>query len=103
VSDQPAWTLLDFLPKLDAWIAQESPLEDLRVFVTDWIFTRSNDPFDNARRVAGFADYWQAVIPNSEHFDDYAERCGVICLYWIDVSARSVRCDRFASLSLPLG
>lgn len=83
--------LLDFLPKLDAWIERECPLDELRVFVTDWIFTRVSNPFDNARRVTGFADSWRAVIANSDHFDDHAERCAVICLHWIDVSTRSVR------------
>ena len=68
----------------------------------DWIFTRITDPFVNARRVEGFEDYWQAVVPRSEHFDDDAERCGVVCLYWLDVQRRIVRCDRFASLGLPI-
>lgn len=73
------------------------------MLVTDWIFTRVSDPFANARRVAGFGDYWQAVVPGSDHFDDYAERSGVICLYWLDAMNRTVRCDRFAMLSLPIG
>jgi len=80
VTDQPAWTLLEFVPKLDEWIAIEHPLPELRVLLTDWIFTRVSDPFANARRVVGFADYWLAVVPGSDHFDDYAERSGVICL-----------------------
>lgn len=102
MSDQPAWTLLEFLPKLDAWITAEHPLPELRVLITDWIFTRISDPFGNARRVPGFADYWQVVVPGSDHFDDFAERSGVVCLYWIDVTDRTVRCDRFATLSLPI-
>lgn len=102
MTDQPPWTLIDFLPKLDAWIDTERPTDELRVLVTDWIFTRITDPFANARRVPGFADYWQAVVPGSDHFDDFAERSGVVCLYWLDVRERSVRCDRIASLSLPI-
>lgn len=94
--------LLDFLDRLDAWVAAEHPLEDLRLLVTYRIFTRSRDPFADARRIAGLADYWQAVIPHSDHFDDHAARCGVLCLFWVDVRRRSVRCDRFASLSLPI-
>jgi len=50
----------------------------------------------------GFADYWLAVVPGSDHFDDYAERSGVICLYWLDAMDRTVRCDRFTTLSLPV-
>ena len=102
MTDKPAWTLLEFLPQLDAWIAAEHPLPELGVLVTDWIFTRISDPFGNARRVPGFADYWQAVVPGSDHFDDFAERSGVVCLFWIDVTDGTVRCDRFASLSLPI-
>lgn len=102
MTDDPSWTLLDFLPRLDAWEDAEQPLDELRVLVTDWIFTRMSDPFDGARRVDGFADYWHVVIPGSAHFDSFAERCGVVVLYWIDVPTRSVRCDRIASLSLPI-
>lgn len=40
MTDQPAWTLLEFLPQLDEWIAIEHPLPELRVLLTDWIFTR---------------------------------------------------------------
>jgi hypothetical protein len=102
VTEAAKWELVDFLPRLDDWIAAEHPLEELTFLVTDWIFTRLSDPFANARRVEGFADYWQAVVPNSDHFDDYAERSGVVCLYWVDVTAGTVRCDRIATLSLPI-
>lgn len=70
--------------------------------VLDWVFTRSEDPFLQARRVSGFTDYWQAVVPGAEHFDDHAEYCAVVCTYWLDVAANEVQCDRVASLSLPL-
>jgi hypothetical protein len=102
VTEAAKWELVDFLPRLDDWITAEHPLQELTLLVTDWIFTRLGDPFANARRVEGFADYWQAVVPNSDHFDDYAERSGVVCLYWVDVEARTVRCDRIATLSLPI-
>lgn len=96
------WDLQDFVPRFDDWVEHEHPTDELRVYVLDWIFTRIPDPYVDARRVSGFADYWQAAIPNSEHFDDYAERCAVVCLFWLDAGARTVRCDRFASLSLPI-
>ena len=102
MTDLPAWLLQGFIARLDAWVDAAQPLDELRVLVTDWVFTRMSDPFANARRVQGFEDYWQAVIPGSDHFDGYAERCGVVCLYWLDVSSRTVVCDRIASLSLPL-
>lgn len=44
----------------------------------------------------------QAVVPGSHHFDDHAERCAVVCLYWVDALSRRVRCDQIASLSLPV-
>lgn len=96
------WILLDFLPRLDDWNAQEHPLDELRVLVIDWLFTRMRDPYADARRIAGFADYWQAVVPDSAHFDDHGEWSAVVCLYWVDPAARTVRCDRIASLSLPI-
>jgi hypothetical protein len=96
------WTLLDFLLRLDNWIEREQPLDDLRLHVTDWIFTRIRDPYADARRVPDFADYWQSLVPASEHFDDSAERCGVVCMYWVDPATRTVRCDQIASLSLPI-
>jgi len=102
VTGPQPWNLQDCLPRFDAWVNQEQPLDDLRVYVLDWIFTRSRDPYADARPVPGFADYWQAVIPRSEHFDDNAERCAVVRLFWLDASACSVRCDRVASLSLPI-
>lgn len=98
----PSWMLSDFLPRLDRWADQEQPLDELRLEATAWILSRASDPFSGAQRVEGFADYWQAVVPNSEHFDNYAERSCVVCLFWIDVASRSVRCDSFASLSLPI-
>ena len=98
----PAWSLQDFLPRLDAWVSRENPTDELRVHVTRWIFTRMQDPMSYARRAAGFEDLWQAVVPDSEHFDDHLQRCAVICLYWIDVPNRVARCDGFASLSLPI-
>ena len=61
----------------------------------------TRDPYADARRVPGFADYWQAVLPGSGHFDAHGERCAVICLYWLDAEARTIRCDRLASPSLP--
>jgi len=100
VTGPQPWNLQDCLPRFDAWVNQEQPLDDLPVYVLDWIFTHSRDSYADARPVPGFADYWQAVIPRSEHFDDNAERCAVVCLFWLDASARSVRCDRVASLSL---
>lgn len=102
VSAPPPWSLQDFLPCLDSWAEQEHPDDELRLRVLDWIFTRMRDPYADARRVSGFADYWETVIPDSDHFDDHAERCAVIGLYWVDPSDRNVRCDRIASLSLPL-
>ena len=101
MTDPAGWTLQNFLPCLDAWTQLERPLDELRRHVTRWIFTRHDDPMANARRVAGFADLWEAVIPDSEHFDDNLSRCAVVCFYWVDVAGRTVRCDSFASLSLP--
>lgn len=102
MSGDSPWQLEDFLLRFDSWVSDEAPTDDLRLHVLDWVFTRTSDPFSGARRVPDFADYWQAVLPHSEHFDDALERCAVVCLFWIDVRRRAVRCDRIASLTLPI-
>ena len=92
------WTLVDFLPRLDAWIQQEDPSPDLRLHVTDWIFTRATDPYQGVRREVGFDNLWFGPVPESGHENGLA----VMCAYWIFETTRTVRCDSFASLGQPL-
>lgn len=97
-NDVPAWTLVGFLDRLDAWAERESPSQDLRNVVTEWILTRYDDPYQGMRREKGFPNLWFGTVPNT------ADGAGnvVVCSYWIEESRRVVRCDSFATLSQPL-
>jgi hypothetical protein len=94
----PSWTLVGFLDRLDAWVERESPAEDLRLIVTAWVMTRYDDPYQGVRRESGFPNLWFGAVPNT---DDGSGNV-VACAYWIEESSRTVRCDSFATLGLPL-
>lgn len=70
----------------------------MRIVVTAWIFTRADEPYRNVRREKGFANLWFGPIPGT--VDDDATV--VTCSYWIEESTRTLRCNSFATLSLPL-
>jgi hypothetical protein len=91
------WRLVGFLDRLDLWIALESPDDDLRLTVTDWIFTRYTDPYEGVRRESGFANLWFGQVPGSSRDPDSA----VFRSYWIQERTHSLRCDSIATLSLP--
>jgi hypothetical protein len=92
------WTSENFLERFDAWVELESPTEDLCCIVMDWVLTRGEDPYQGAQRVEGFPNLWFGQIPNSHDVDGRV----VTCSYWIEESSRTVRCDLFGTLSLPL-
>lgn len=92
------WRLVNFLDRLDLWIGLEAPPKEIRRLVTSWIFTRTDDPYQGARREPGFPNLWFCPIPRSEH----KERNAVCCSYWIDEHNHVVRCDSFATLSRPV-
>jgi hypothetical protein len=92
------WALEHFIERFDAWVELESPNDDLRFIVMEWVFTRRDDPYQGVRREPGFDNLWFGAVPNSQ------DGCGhvVTCSYWIQESNRTVRCDNFGTLSLPL-
>lgn len=92
------WKLENFLERFDAWTELESPKDDLRCIVMAWVLTRYDDPYQGVRREPGFANLWFGAIPDS---NDGAGNV-VTCSYWIEESSRTVRCDNFGTLSLPL-
>jgi hypothetical protein len=98
VPDRDAWTLVDFVEKLDAWIALEDPPQDLILTVGGWIFTRAETPYKGVRRQEGFDNLWSGAVPQSGHGDGMA----VACAYWIEETEQRVRCESFASLSQPI-
>jgi hypothetical protein len=93
-----AWQLENFLECLDRWAEQEDAAEDLRLVVTAWVLSRFDDPYHGVRREAGFDNLWFGAVPGTL---DASGRV-VACSYWISETARTVRCDSFATLSHPL-
>jgi hypothetical protein len=97
-SGTPAWVLEGFLERLDAWAEQENPPADLRLLVTSWIMTRYDDPYQGVQRAEGFENLWYGAVPNTDDGLGHV----VTCSYWIEETRRTVRCDSFATLNLPL-
>jgi hypothetical protein len=95
--DEPGWKLEGFLDRLDAWADQESPSDDLKLLVTAWIMSRYDDPYLGMRREPDFPNLWFGSVPDTEIAGTV-----VVCTYWIEESTRTVRCDGFATLNLPL-
>jgi len=92
------WTLDKFPERFRAWLELESPSDNLRRIVGNWVLTRYDDPYQGAERVEGFPNLWFGQIPNSRDDSGHV----VTCSYWIEESSRTVRCDNFGTLSLPL-
>jgi hypothetical protein len=97
MTDGTRWSLEGFEEALDIWAERESPDIDLRLVVTSWVFARHGDPYVGVRREAGFDNLWFGAVPGS-----IRDQKVVVCSYWIIESARTVRCDSIATLSLPI-
>ena len=95
--DLAAWSLANFLPELDRWVAQEQPSDELRRQVIDWIFSRYDDPYQGVRREPDFENLWFGAVPGTR-------RAGrlVACSYFIYETSRTVACDSFATLTWPI-
>jgi hypothetical protein len=92
------WQLIGFEDGLDRWVSIDQPSVDLRFLVTEWVIGRADDPYTGVRRRAEIAsNYWFGIVPGS-----YEGRHVIVCGYWIDEQTRSVRCDRIATLALPV-
>lgn len=91
------WRLENFEVSLDSWIAQVAPSDDVRLVVTAWVISRLDDPYLGVRREPGFANLWFGSIPDSVQAGTI-----VACAYWIYEGRRTVKCDSFATLRLPL-
>lgn len=96
--EDSGWRLTDFEACLDRWIELEQPDQDLSLHVTAWVLGRHDDPYDGMRREPEFANLWFGAVPGSAHGDGLV----VACSLWIEEATRTVRCDSFATLSLPI-
>ena len=61
--DGPAWTLVGFIERLDAWAEQEKATTDLQLLVLSWVMSRSDDPYRGVRRTPGFPNLWFGAVP----------------------------------------
>jgi hypothetical protein len=93
----PFWRLTDFGERLDIWVAEQGASSELRRLVATWILTRFDDPYQGVNRVSGFANLWFGQVPGSVHGEH-----AVCCTYRIFELERTVHCDNFATLSLPI-
>ena len=98
MSGPSLWSLEGFLEQFDLWAEREQPGDDLRIIVIDWIITRRDDPYRGVRREPGFENLWLGAIPDS---DDGAGRV-VVCSYWVFETEHRLRCNSYATLSLPI-
>jgi hypothetical protein len=92
------WGLENFLECFDRWAELESSSDDVRLITIEWIFSRTENPYLGVRREAGFANLWFGAVPGT------LEPSGTVvaCAYWIMEATHHVRCDSFATLSMPL-
>lgn len=91
------WELRGFIEKLDEWIDLESPSDDVRLIVGEWLLSRLDDPHSGMRREEDIDDLWFGPIPHSQH-----QGAVVVCSYFVRQRTRTVTCDRFATLALPI-
>jgi len=89
--DRPhGWHLVRFIEHLDAWVERESPDQDTRLRVVDWIMSRHDDPYTGVIREPGSANLWYGRIPGTRD----ADRTIVVCSYYVFDSVKIVRCNR---------
>jgi hypothetical protein len=70
--------------------------QDLRIVVTEWIFSRVEDPFGGGvRREPDFENLWFGEVPNSHDGKGHV----VVCSYWVHAADNIVVCDNFGLLS----
>lgn len=91
------WKLENFIECLDIWVDLEKPPDGLRRLVTAWIMSRSEDPYQGVRREAGHPNLWFGPVPGSAR-----DGMVVACSFWIYELRRTVKCNSFGTLSLPI-
>jgi hypothetical protein len=97
VTSPSSWIPLDFEDRIARWIDRDGFRDDdLRLEVVSWIINQLHDPYDGVKPVASLPGLYQGTIPHTE-----IRGTAVLCSYWIDNDARTVRCDNIATLALP--
>jgi hypothetical protein len=97
-ADEPTlWRIERFYDRLASWSQSQEPDRHLVAIVEEWIETRADTPHEGAMRNLDFPNLWVARIRHT-----YQAGSAVFCSFWIFEEERLVRCDNFATLSLPL-
>lgn len=91
------WQLEDFAEKIDEWIKLESPSQDIINEVLSWVFTRQETPVKGLKLQEGFDDLWFGPVPATVRGDTV-----VCCSCFVDTREKVVRCERFATLGMPV-
>lgn len=91
------WKLVRFPESVDRWVERESPGDDIRVLVLDWIIGKSEDPYQGMRRAEGFENLWFGPISGT-----HLGWSVVTCSYWIYETTRIVRCNDICTLDQPV-
>jgi len=89
--DRPqGWHLVRFIEHLDRWAERESPDQDTRLRVVDWVMARYDDPYAGVLREPGSANLWYGRIPGTR------DKAGtiVVCSYFVFERLKIVRCHR---------
>jgi hypothetical protein len=58
-----------------------------------------DDPFEGARREASLPNLWYCKVPGTY---EPKTQSAVVCAFTIDEPSRTVTCESFATLGLPL-
>lgn len=95
-SDLPAWTLLRFAEAIDRWIERESPSDEMRLVVVDWVWIRQDAPYQGMRRES-YPNLWFGPIPGTQ-----IRGTVVTCSYWISELERTVTCNDICTLDQPI-
>ncbi len=97
--DSPSgWVLVRFTEQLERWIDRESPDQDTRLVVANWIMTRYSDPYQGVVREHPIPDLWFGRIPQTLNADDTV----VVCAYFVFEQTKIFRCDNIGRIGLPL-
>jgi hypothetical protein len=87
------WRLERFADAIEAWIERESPSDEMRLRVVDWVWQRQDDPYRGMRR-DDLPNLWFGPIPGTQ-----VRGTVVTCSYWIYEANRTVLCSDICTLN----
>jgi hypothetical protein len=90
------WKLERFPEAIDRWIDRESPDDEIRLIVINWIINRHDDPYRGMRR-EDHPNLWFGPIRDTQ-----AAGAVVTCSYWIYESTRRIVCNDICTLNQPI-